>query len=178
MQLLTEGLARKRIYTGGSVRIENSVTRDNCSASLGKPRHLGCRTFTLVTEFSIRTSQPLKILIICPWSVSVSVRSQLVKSQCVSVRNQLAKIGHNSSTTRNILIKAAYTLILTRLPNAICHRSRLCRGPNSEKKWNWSYLLSCVEYFYRWFDGLMHPPPLSKISSSKTVAFISITTRR
>ena len=30
--------ARKRICNGRSVRIDNSVTRDNCSASLGKPR--------------------------------------------------------------------------------------------------------------------------------------------
>ena len=39
------------------MRIENSVNQDNCSASLGKPRNA-------VTEFSILTSQPLKILII------------------------------------------------------------------------------------------------------------------
>ena len=38
MQLSKEEYARKRICNGGSVRIENSVTRDNCSASLGKPR--------------------------------------------------------------------------------------------------------------------------------------------
>ena len=33
-----EEYARKRTCNGRSVRIENSVTRDNCSASLGKPR--------------------------------------------------------------------------------------------------------------------------------------------
>ena len=38
MQLSKEEYTRKRIYTGCSVRIENYVTQDNCSASLGKPR--------------------------------------------------------------------------------------------------------------------------------------------
>ena len=32
------------------------------------------------------------------------------------------------------------------LQNAIYHRSRLCRAPNSEK-WKWPYLLNWVEYF-------------------------------
>ena len=36
--LLTKQDARKRIHNGCSVRIENFVTRDNCSASRGKPR--------------------------------------------------------------------------------------------------------------------------------------------
>ena len=57
-----EVYARKRIHTGSSVRIENSVTRVTVrhhSASLV------CRTVSLVTEFPIRTSQPLKILIVC-----------------------------------------------------------------------------------------------------------------
>ena len=38
MQLSKEEYARKRIHNGCSVRIENSITRDNCSASHGKPR--------------------------------------------------------------------------------------------------------------------------------------------
>ena len=37
MQLSKEEFARKRIHNGCSVRIENSITRDNCSASRGKP---------------------------------------------------------------------------------------------------------------------------------------------
>ena len=36
MQLSKEEYAKKKINNGCSVRIENSVTRDNCSASLGK----------------------------------------------------------------------------------------------------------------------------------------------
>ena len=59
MQLLKEMYARKGIHNGSSVRIENSVTRDNCSAALSKPR--GAEV-TLVTEFSIHTLQPLKII--------------------------------------------------------------------------------------------------------------------
>ena len=38
MQLSKEEYARKKIHNGYSVQIENSVTRDNFSASLGKPR--------------------------------------------------------------------------------------------------------------------------------------------
>ena len=38
MQMLKEEYARKRIHNGCSVRIEKSVTWDNCSASLGKLR--------------------------------------------------------------------------------------------------------------------------------------------
>ena len=38
MQLSKEEYARKRIKNGCLVRIENPVTQDNYSASLGKPR--------------------------------------------------------------------------------------------------------------------------------------------
>ena len=38
IQPSNEEHARKRIYNGCSMQIENTVTRDNCSASLGKPR--------------------------------------------------------------------------------------------------------------------------------------------
>ena len=54
--------ARKRTHKGCLVQIESPVTQDNCSASLGKPRD--AEQLTVVTEFSIRMSQPLKILII------------------------------------------------------------------------------------------------------------------
>ena len=37
MQLLKEEYARKRMKNGRSVQIENSVTLDNCSASLVMP---------------------------------------------------------------------------------------------------------------------------------------------
>ena len=37
MQLSKEEYARKGIHNGCLVRIENSVTRDNCSASLAMP---------------------------------------------------------------------------------------------------------------------------------------------
>ena len=60
MQLLKNMYARKRIYNGCMVQIENSVTRNSCSACY----HLGCLTVTLMTEFSIHTSQTLEILII------------------------------------------------------------------------------------------------------------------
>ena len=40
----------------------NSITRDNCSASLDKPHELSVST--LVMEFSICTSQPLKNFIV------------------------------------------------------------------------------------------------------------------
>ena len=52
MQLSKEEYARKRIHNGCLVQIESPVTQANCS------------TLTAVTEFSIRSSQPLKILII------------------------------------------------------------------------------------------------------------------
>ena len=58
MQLSKEEYARKRIHNGSSVQIENSVTRVTA-------RHDEARTVTFVTVFSISTSQPLKILIIC-----------------------------------------------------------------------------------------------------------------
>ena len=38
MQLSKEEYARKRIHNGCLVQIESPVTRDNCSASLGKSR--------------------------------------------------------------------------------------------------------------------------------------------
>ena len=38
MQSLKDDYARKIIYNGCSVWIDNSVFRDNCLASLGKPR--------------------------------------------------------------------------------------------------------------------------------------------
>ena len=38
MQLSKEKYARKSIHNGCLVRIENPVTQDNCSASLGKSR--------------------------------------------------------------------------------------------------------------------------------------------
>ena len=38
MQLSKEEYAKKRTHNGCLVQIENSVTQDNCSASLGKPR--------------------------------------------------------------------------------------------------------------------------------------------
>ena len=61
MQLSKEEYARKRIHNGCSVRIENSVTRDNCSASLGKPFDAEQLPRD---EISICTSQPFNILII------------------------------------------------------------------------------------------------------------------
>ena len=39
MQFSREDYARKRICNGSSIWIENFLTRDNCSTSLGKPRH-------------------------------------------------------------------------------------------------------------------------------------------
>ena len=47
---------------------ENSVNQENYSASLGKPRDL-------VTEFSIRTSQSLKILLIKIHTKKCNVRT-------------------------------------------------------------------------------------------------------
>ena len=38
MYLWKEDYAKERINTGLSVRMENSVTRDNCLASFGKSR--------------------------------------------------------------------------------------------------------------------------------------------
>ena len=59
MQLSKEEYARTRIHNGCLVQIESPVTQDNCSASFSR-----CWTVTVVTEFSIRSPQPLKILII------------------------------------------------------------------------------------------------------------------
>ena len=56
-----------------SVRIENSVPRDHCFASLGTASW--CQIVTLGTEFSICTSRPCKILI-----VSTLTRSFLIGS--------------------------------------------------------------------------------------------------
>ena len=73
MQVSKEEYAKKKISYGCSVQIENSVTRDN----FGITRQASwCQTVTLETEFSIRTSQPLKILIIqdfgpLPWSTKL-----------------------------------------------------------------------------------------------------------
>ena len=38
MQLSKEGYAKKKIHNDCLVQIESTVTQDNCSASLGKPR--------------------------------------------------------------------------------------------------------------------------------------------
>ena len=38
MQLSKEKYARKRIHNGCLMQTESTVTQDNCSASLGKPR--------------------------------------------------------------------------------------------------------------------------------------------
>ena len=38
MRMSKEEYARKRIHNGCGVQIENSITQDKCSASLGKPR--------------------------------------------------------------------------------------------------------------------------------------------
>ena len=51
MQLLKKTYGRKRIESGCSVRIENKVTQDKCSASRGF-----LRTVTLVTDFSVCTA--------------------------------------------------------------------------------------------------------------------------
>ena len=48
MLLKKEEYSRKRIHYGCSVRIENSVTRDNCSASLGKPRDADPHLTTII----------------------------------------------------------------------------------------------------------------------------------
>ena len=80
MQLSKEEYARKRIHNGSSVQIENSIPRVTVlhhSASLVMTnsflrdgifiQHLTTikdSYILLLTEFSIRTSQPFKILII------------------------------------------------------------------------------------------------------------------
>ena len=55
MHLSKEEYARKRIHNGYSVQIENFVTLDDCSASLGKPHD--AKHLPLVMEFSIQASQ-------------------------------------------------------------------------------------------------------------------------
>ena len=60
--------ARKRIKHDCLVRIENSIPRDLCFASLSKG--LWCRTVTLGMEFSIRTSHSCKILVISLVAIS------------------------------------------------------------------------------------------------------------
>ena len=55
---LMNSYSRKRIKHECSVRIENSVPRDYCFASLGTASW--CQTVTLGTELSIRTSHPCK----------------------------------------------------------------------------------------------------------------------
>ena len=60
MQLSKEEYARKRIHNGSSMQVENSVTRVTVrhhKANLMMPNS------SHVMEFSIITSQPLKILI-------------------------------------------------------------------------------------------------------------------
>ena len=58
LQFLKEEYARKRIHNGCLVRITNSVSQDNCSASLGKP--------LMPNNYPRDGPQPLKILIALP----------------------------------------------------------------------------------------------------------------
>ena len=46
-----------KTFNGCEVQIENYVTRDNCSASLGKPHDT--EQLSRVMEFSIHTKQPV-----------------------------------------------------------------------------------------------------------------------
>ena len=62
MRLSQEQYARKRIHNGCLVRIENSVTRDNRSASFSKPRDAE----QLPSRPNFQFAQPLKILILLP----------------------------------------------------------------------------------------------------------------
>ena len=82
MQLSKEEYAKKkRICNGRSVGIENSVTRDKYSASLGKP----CDAKqALVTEFSIRTSS-LKILIFFDLNIKTVLVTGLWKTEILWV---------------------------------------------------------------------------------------------
>ena len=61
MQFSKEEYARKRIHNYRSVRTENSVTQENYSVSLGRPRDAEQLR-------SIRTSKPFKNSYITQWS--------------------------------------------------------------------------------------------------------------
>ena len=95
-----EEYARKRINNGCSVRIENSVTRDNCSALLGL-------TVTFVTEFSIRTSRPFKILIFyqpLALSAPTSSRSTCLTFACgTAYQPRSSQHQHSRSSRRGWL---------------------------------------------------------------------------
>ena len=72
--------------------------------------------------------------------------------------------GAISWTEWNIVMKFCIhidinKMLPVRLSNAIWDRSRLCRGSNSKKKWNWPYPLNILVYFdktlhihYYWHD--------------------------
>ena len=73
---------------------------------------------------------------------------------CRGPNCEKVKITHNSWTKSNILLKVCIhidinTTYATGLPNAICRRSRLCRGPHSEIKWV-KLALSLEQYGIFW----------------------------
>ena len=68
-----------RIFNGCEEQIENSVTRDKRSASLGKP--CDAKQLSRVTEFSIRTEQPLWI----PFLAYFSFDNSFLKSLNMSL---------------------------------------------------------------------------------------------
>ena len=55
-------------------KLKTPITLDNCPAILGKT--CDAEQLTLVTEFSVHTSQPFKILIFFTWFVSPVCRVQ------------------------------------------------------------------------------------------------------
>ena len=61
-----------RIFSDCSVRIENSVTRNNHSASRSKP--CDAEWSSRVTEYSIRIEQPLLILFLAYSSFEIELR--------------------------------------------------------------------------------------------------------
>ena len=70
MLLMKEQYVRKRIHNGCSVRTENYITQDNCSASRGLPSYPRDIIFNGI-------SRPLKILKIWPICVATDVHLKI-----------------------------------------------------------------------------------------------------
>ena len=68
MPLSKEEYAKERINNGCSVWIKNSVTQDNCLASLGKPHD--AEQLSVWRNFQLYAQQLLNILILQPLNMS------------------------------------------------------------------------------------------------------------
>ena len=101
-----------RIFNGREVRIENSVTKvTNCLASPGLPSD--AEQLSRVTEFSIRTEQPLQILFLVYSSFDNAFRLEYVL-YC-QFYAKITTLSIKKSSVRHL----SYTLMSKRLKETI-----------------------------------------------------------